>query len=352
MKTHILLFTAAGLWLVAPAPGQTNKDVKAGGKAAAPVAKAAAATKEAEVRFVNGSTVFMTLLQEAIEVQTAFGKLTVPPRDIRAIEFGVHLPEGTEGKLEALLKQLGHNNYRLRDGAVKALAELGPYAYPALQRAALIKEQPEAAQRALAAIKLIERKVPARQLRLKEDDTIRTTKFTIVGRILNPTIKAKADYFGEVNLKPFQLHSIRCLEGAGEVEVVVDAAKHGSAPDQWLDVGFLVDPQLDLLITASGQVDLWPQGPGQYMAGPGGMAGGGGLRPVAGPGGVAAGPGQLVGRIGEDGPAFLIGDRYSGRPARVGKLYLHIGPSPWNNASTGSYRVKIVTGHNLADGGS
>src|SRR5262249_16894003 len=153
----------------------------------------------------------------------------------------------------------------------------GAHAYPALQRAARSKDPPEAAQRAVEALKLIERKVPARHLRLKEEDVIRTTKFTVVGRVLNPTIKARAEYFGEASLKPFQLHSIRCLQGAGDAEVVVDAAKHGSAPNQWLDVGFLVDPQLDLLITASGQVDLWPQGPGQYVAGPAGMGGGGGF---------------------------------------------------------------------------
>ena len=39
-----------------------------------------------------------------------------------------------------------------------------------------------------------------------------------------------------------------------------------------------------------------------------------------------------------------------GRPQDIewgiqgGKLYLHIVPSPWNNASTGSYRVRISAG--------
>jgi hypothetical protein len=257
-----------------------------------------------------------------------------------------------ETKINILLKQLGSSNYRQRDGAVKELAALGPHAYPALQRAAKNKDQPEAAQRALAAIKIIERKVPARQLRLKEEDVIRTNRFTIIGHVLNPAIKARAEYFGEVSLRPYQLHTIRCLEGAGEVEVAVDAARYGSGHNQWMDAGLMVDPQLDLVILASGQVDLWPQGPGQYMAGPGGMAGA--ARPQPGAvmaGGVAITPGMLVGRIGEDGAPFVIGDRYAGRPARVGKLYLHIGPSPWNNASSGVYRVRIATGHNLIDSG-
>jgi hypothetical protein len=67
---------------------------------------------------------------------------------------------------------------------------------------------------------------------------------------------------------------------------------------------------------------------------------------------VAVIPGTLVGRIGEDGTPFVIGERYTGRPVRSGKLYLHIGPSPWNNASTGAYRVRIASGHGLTDNGS
>jgi hypothetical protein len=344
MKVRVLTFVAMGLWLTAQVPGQTPE----GGKPAIPLKKDVTDGKEAEVHFANGSTVFMTILHEPIEVQTEFGKLTVPPRAIRSIEFGIHLPEGVDTKIHILLKQLGSSNYRQRDAAVKELAALGPHAYPALLRAAKNKDQPEAAQRALAAIKIIERKVPAKQLRLKEEDVIRTSRFTIIGHVLNSSIKARAEYFGEVSLKPYQLHTIRCLEGAGEVEVHVDAARYGSGHNQWMDAGFMVDPQLDLVISASGQVDLWPQGPGQYMAGPGGMAGG--ARPAQ-PMGVAVAPGMLVGRIGEDGAPFVIGDRYAGRPARVGKLYLHIGPSPWNNASTGGYRVRITTGHNLIDSG-
>ena len=38
---------------------------------------------------------------------------------------------------------------------------------------------------------------------------------------------------------------------------------------------------------------------------------------------------------------FLIGDRFDGKLEAEGKLYLIIGPSPWNCASTGTYDVKI-----------
>ena len=51
--------------------------------------------------------------------------------------------------------------------------------------------------------------------------------------------------------------------------------------------------------------------------------------------------GTLVGRVGESGKAFVVGEQYEGSGAQEGKLYLHIVPSPWNNASSGTYRVRI-----------
>ena len=53
--------------------------------------------------------------------------------------------------------------------------------------------------------------------------------------------------------------------------------------------------------------------------------------------------GTLLGRVGENGKVFVIGERYDNVPGEEGKLYLHIVPSPWNNASSGTYQVHITT---------
>jgi hypothetical protein len=53
--------------------------------------------------------------------------------------------------------------------------------------------------------------------------------------------------------------------------------------------------------------------------------------------------GALVAKIGEHGKAFFVGERYEGTANEDGRLYLHIVPSPWNNASTGTYRVRVQT---------
>jgi hypothetical protein len=291
--------------------------------------------REAEVRFADGSAVRVLVLQETLEVATKYGKLVVPTTEVRRIEFGQHLPEATVRRVDALIKQLGSDNFHLREQATSELAALGPDAFLRLKLAARSNDL-EVAQRAQAVIERIRENHPAEKLQIKYDDSITTAEFPVVGRIVSATIKVRTSYFGDLELKVPELRSIRWTAGGGEEEITVDAAKYGSARDQWMDTGFVVNSDVGLLVTAAGQVDLWPQGPGQYVTGPAGY------RNTAGQ--VNSFPsGALLGRIGEHGKIFLVGQRYEETPTQDGKLYLHIVPSPWNNASAGSYKVRITT---------
>ncbi len=300
---------------------------------------------EVEIQFANGSKVRMTLFGDHLEIQSRYGKLVVPTRDIRQIEFGVHLPDGADKRIDKAIKSLGSENFKERDAAVKDLVELGAYAFPAVSAAAK-SANPEIAQRAQSVLKRLQAKVPAKELRTREDDRVVTPAFTIVGRIVTPNIKAQSEYFGDVQLKLAQLRTLRRIKGPSETDVSVDAAKY-AGHGTWLATDVDVEPGMTLAITASGQVDLWPQQPGQYLTGPAGYGQGGGAlmmingRIVQQRGAAGDIPGALMGRIGESGEVFVVGERYEGTPAGEGRLYLHIGPSPWQNASSGSYKVRI-----------
>src|SRR5262249_15606201 len=102
--------------------------------------------------------------------------------------------------------------------------------------------------------------------------------------------------------------------------------------NQWMETAITLERGAPLKVTASGQVDLWPAEPGQYMTTAKGY---GNARPPA------FSAGSLVGKVGENGTPFLIGDRYDGKAAATGKLYRHVIPSQWGNASTGTYEVKV-----------
>src|SRR5262249_7111183 len=136
-----------------------------------------------------------------------------------------------------------------------------------------------------------------------------------------------------------ELRAIHWMAGAGETVVTVEATKHGTAPNQWMDTNVNVEPDVPLLLTVTGEVDLLNDGTGQFITGPRGA------RNVGCRGGMHL-PGELLGRIGPSGPVFLVGERYETTPTAEGKLYLCIVPGPWNNQVSGAFKVKIATGHN------
>ena len=347
MKALSLVTVVGSLWLAASAP-----TAPAPGKSEDPRAVVEVKGKPVDVRFANGSNVLMMILQENIEIVTEFGKLRIPPAEIRSIEFGIHLTEEARSQIERALKQLGSSAYKERESAMKQLVDLGPQAYLALYQTTRSSKDQEAVKRAQIAMKTIAQKVPARLLRLREEDRIRTTKVTVVGKIVTPTIKTRAEYFGELSLRPSQLLAIRWLEGGGATEVVVDAAKYGVANNQWMDTGITLERHLKVKITASGEVDVAPQQGGQYISGPAGLGPEAGLPVRFVGGGVGARNGRsgaLMGRVGETGAPFLIGDSFHNLPPGEGKLYLHIVPGPWNQGASGSYRVKVLTGPSADD---
>jgi broad specificity phosphatase PhoE len=315
--------------------------------------KTAAIPGDVEIHFLNGSKVRMLVQSEKLEISTNYGKLAVPVKDIRSIEFGLHYPDDMETKIEGAIKSLGATDYREREKANALLIDLGPYSYPAVLQANRAKELPEVAKRAKEVVAKLQAKHPKKDLKTTTDDRVVTTHFTIVGRIMTTTVKAKTEYFGEQELNLAKMRTLRAMGGASlDTELTIDSGKYANA-GQWLDTNFQVDGQTPITIIASGLIDVWPQQGGGFMSGPAGFQqtrNGGGNGAMM-KGGRKIGPilnaqqhcGMLLAKIGEDGEMFIVGDRYDGTPETEGKLFLHIGPSQWNAQCIGNYDVKIST---------
>jgi hypothetical protein len=307
----------------------------------------------------------MSFLDKEVIVNTRFGKLTVPTAEIRRIEFGLRIPEATAKLIEASIVDLGGADFKRREAAAVRLVELREMAYPALQRAARTANE-EAARRAQDALKTLRDTVPAERLALKPHDTIVTTDFSIAGRIEADIFKVRTPYFGDGQVRLHELRTIRWQNGDPEGRLVVDAAKYANQQETWMDTGLVIARGTKLQLLASGTVDLWPIAPevGRYLASPDGQQQGGQVNVALGggvwvanngvvqaapaPGIVQRGaaqptPGMLVGRIGESGAVFIVGRTFNGVATEEGKLYLRIMPSPWNNASTGNYEVRVNT---------
>jgi hypothetical protein len=299
---------------------------------------------EAEVQFANGSTVRMAILQDKIEVLTRYGKLSIPLAEIQRIEFGVHLSADVAKQVDDAMVKLASVQFADREEGARELAGLGPSAYCALLRALKSTDQ-EVVRRSERILADIRSRFTEKELRSREDDIIVTPNFTIVGKIVSPALKGKSEYFGNVQLQLPQMRHLRHVHAPGEVQLAVDAGQYGSQHGQWMDTGLAVEGATTLLIVATGTIDIYPQTPGQYLSTPKGYGNvvlNAGAKVTPTQANLRNYAGALFGRVGGDGDAFYIGDRFEGTAGREGKLFLHIVPSPWNNASTGSYHVKIT----------
>jgi hypothetical protein len=164
---------------------------------------------EVEITFANGSTVRMVIDTPALEVRTPYGTLVVPVKDLKQIDFGIHLSDDVEHQIDDAIHKLNAENVRERETATSALLKLGADAYPAVHQAAQNSTDLETAKRAKALLQIMTQKIPAKDLRAQYNDSIVTRTFTIVGRIVTPTVKAKADYFAAAELQVAQFRSLR-----------------------------------------------------------------------------------------------------------------------------------------------
>ena len=134
------------------------------------------------------------------------------------------------------------------------------------------------------------------------------------------------------------MRSIHWVSGQVDKEVVVDAKYVSNT--QWLDTGIVLDGNGGLHITASGEIDLLNDGSGDFVSTPAGNRNVGGRRP-------GRLPGTLMGRIGETGQPFVIGERYQALTAPSGRLYLQIVSVNFGNNQqpSGSYKVVVRSGY-------
>lgn len=292
------------------------------------------------VQLIDNSRLMVTILQKDVEVITKYGKQTVPFGDIRKIEFGFRCPPEAEKEIRACIENLKSSDFKERQVAQNRLSgkEIGHFAYPFVKKISEGKGDLESVRRATTAVEMIRMKTSENLLNLKDRDVLWAKEFMITGKVQGVAFKTRS-LLGEITIDFHNICSVvRNVEHRGET-IIIDAAQYGSSPDKWLNAKIWIGTSTRLNVSAEGQVDLWPQGPGQYMTGPKGYT-------TAGKGSSFM-AGALIGRIGEKGKSFLIGGNYNDSPTEEGELFLQIVPSPWNNPSSGNYSVKIETDYAL-----
>jgi len=124
----------------------------------------------------------VTLLDPSLALATKYGKLSIPATEVRpGLDFGFRYPDGLEEKINKAIGELGSSEFKTREDAEQALANVGHFAIPALLRRAVKGEDPEAVRRAQAVLRLLENKLGEGKAELRDYDVVETAEFTREG---------------------------------------------------------------------------------------------------------------------------------------------------------------------------
>jgi hypothetical protein len=303
------------------------------------------ASPEFELRLADETLIRATMAAATLEVKTEYGTLKVPVKDIRRIQVGFRYPEGVLSKAQGYVEDLGNSDFKTREEAQKALIALGEYAVPSC-KAALKNKDKEVVTRVEAVLKTLTEKLTEEKMNPKLKDFLETAEFTFEGVIETSSLKVTTKFFGDSTVKLADLRTVKAIgvPGVGG-NLKVDAAIYGKPNDAtWMDTGIEIRAERAMEVTATGQVDLWPQQPGGYLTNADANPRQGNVSLPIGPGGgsLSVPAGMLLGKIGENGTVIQLGSNYkSQRAGTTGKLYLKIAGSPWGNPSSGTYTVVV-----------
>jgi hypothetical protein len=314
-----------------------------------PASSAPAAKPEGPIPFLtrlaDDSQIKIEITEPTILIVTKYGPLKIPTTEIKRLDIGLRYPAGLEAQLEQAIRDLGNDAFGVRDAAEKKLLGFQELALPTI-RAAMKDADKEISSRAKRMLEELQSSLPEEKFLRKTSDLIVTDEFTARGKIELSELAIKSKIFGPAKLALHEMRTARSIGRDDNSEVTIDAAQYGK-PNRtaWLDTNFEVESDNALQIEASGQVDLLPQNPGQMVCGPAGFPNN--EMSYRNPNGTTlrVSPGAVLGKIGTNGPVFIVGGRYKvARPNDSGRLYLQVAPSSNGVDPSGSYKVKITQG--------
>jgi hypothetical protein len=189
-----------------------------------------------DVKLADESTMKLRLSDDRFDLETKFGKLTIPLAEVRKIEFGFRVTDEMAKQIAEAVANLGSSQYRVREEAGQSLFALQEKAYPALQKAAQSTD-PEIVKRAEEIMAKIKALVPEGKLNVPDYDTVTTDDSKFTGKILRHEFKAKSFTFGEVTLKLADASAMTVVGTLGEKELAAALPDPGALTALQREVG-------------------------------------------------------------------------------------------------------------------
>lgn len=285
----------------------------------------------------DGSKVAGSPKLETLDVETRYGLLKIPPAALTRIRFTQRVDPALKAKIDALVKQLGDDDFDRREEAMQELRNIKLPALASLQNAVKAgnEELKDRAEVLVEEFQKLQRKQTSEKDSLPEvegtEDEVVTERMTIRGRVLVEVLAVDTRY-GELTIRVEDLRGISFRPPTATARRLQIGPSY-QPPGNWLDTHLTVARGQILKIEAGGSITVsnygissGPEGTRQW-----GGSGYSGFQMLA-----------LIGKIGKKGKPFLVGTQHKSTAKKPGKLYLAVVTfTPYPQGTAGSYQVKV-----------
>lgn len=319
-------------------------------------------TVEVKLNLLDGNIISGTSQMGDVELNTSYGKLTIPVANVSTIKVGIGKDKAIYEKAISYLKLLNTSNSDdTRKGSYNDVMKLGIKAIAAVTD--FVNDPKNYNETStytgeFTIDNLLNEMKSANNVDADTDiDDIVTidNQYTMGGSFVFTKMDVKTEYGNlsvpKEKIKSVDISVINNSGAGGDYNFKLLASKHisGNQNAGWFKTGIVLKQGQRFTITASGEVTLASLSNQKYKPDGSYTATNGTSYPATGEsyeGSATAYPayGNVVYKIGDTSTETLrAGAKYSGTAKTSGMLYLSIYETVYNAANTGSYSVKVST---------
>src|SRR5262245_17253893 len=199
------------------------------GQAPKPAEGARPAPGAVEIRFTDGTSQKLTLLDPKIEFTTPYGKLSVPAADVQRLDCATRIPEDVARQVEKAVADLGSPDFKAREAATAELLRLGARAYPAVLEASR-SDDPEVKRRATAVLEKVRQSGPPDMLKVRKNDVLTAGGSTIAGRLDAGSLRVSTAEGREKEVKLADVRGLRSLTANAPPAEAIDVRPDPGTP--------------------------------------------------------------------------------------------------------------------------
>ncbi len=300
---------------------------------------------QARITLRDGSIYNGSITIKSIDLQTDYGKLSIPIKNVSSVDVGLTPNRTNKVKLENLAAQLSNDNEETRKIAYDELLKIKPSEIYVLMDYLYSDKYAAPIDGTYGLDQLVSELNSTFNLtnNVGEKDVISIDGEYVMGGLFTfPSIEIKTE-FGSLAIPKDKMSKIEITyvpsDGSTNSKVInLVATKYisGNTNGGWYRTGINVKKGQRVSITANGEITLASLSNGKYT--PKGAVG---AAEVVTEGNAYPTYGQLVYKVGETGAMLTAGSKFNGTMLESGMLFISIYETVYNAANTGSYNVTI-----------